>query len=384
MLVSRLRSLTLLTIMVGLLMPAVSFGLADEKIEENLKLIKLPEGFRIDLYAGDLPHARSFALGDEGTVFVSTRKGKHVYAIVDADGDHKAEKTYKVYTLGDVGDGKERVMPNGVAFRDGSLYIATLSSVLRIDDIEANLADPPKPIVLVDDYPKEKVHGWKYIGFGPDGKLYIPVGSPCNTCDPEEDIFGTITRINIDGTGREIIAHGIRNTVGFDWHPETGELWFTDNGADKLGDDIPPDELNRITEVGQHFGSPFVHGGDFIDPNVGGGHDPADYVAPELNLGPHVAALGMRFYTGAMFPDTYENQAFIAEHGSGGRAELIGYRVTLARSDASGMSYEDFATGWIQDNKAWGRPVDLEILGDGSMLVSDDRAGAVYRISYQP
>jgi glucose/arabinose dehydrogenase len=360
-----------------------SSALTAEELEAKLNTIRMPAGFSIGLYAHDLPNARSFAVGERGAVFVGTRNEKHVYAVVDTDGDGRADEKHIVYTLGDAGDGKERVMPNGVAFREGDLYIATLDSILRIDDIESRLTNPPKPVVINGDYPTEKQHGWKFIAFGPDGKLYVPVGTPCNICDPEDDVFGTITRIHADGSGREIVAHGIRNTVGFDWHPETGELWFTENGADKMGDDIPADELNVITAPGQHFGNPYVHQGDIVDATLGEGHDPNDYISPAINLGPHVAALGMRFYTGDMFPAEYKNHIFIAEHGSGGREVPIGYRVTLVRVDGSkALAYEGFATGWIEDTATWGRLVDVAILPDGSMLVSDDRAGAIYRITY--
>ncbi len=378
-----IRIAVLLGLCATMMLTGTASALSAEEIEAKLGSIKLPEGFSISLYADNVPKARCLAVGDKGTVFVSTRGDNFVYAVVDSDGDHRADQRHIVYTLGDVGDGKARTMPNGVAFHDGDLYIATMTSVLRIDDIEDHLSDPPKPVVIRDDYPDQKTHGWKFIAFGPDGKLYVPVGTPCNICDPGDDLLGTITRINADGTVREIIAHGIRNSLGFDWHPETGELWFTENGADKLGDDIPADELNVITEVGQHFGNPFVHQGDILDENLGKDKNLDDYERPAMKLGPHIAALGMRFYTGGMFPAEYKNQIFIAEHGSGGREELIGYRVMLVRVDGSkATSYEEFATGWLENNEAWGRPVDVTLLADGSMLVSDDRVGAVYRIVY--
>ena len=378
-----LRFFILFLVGVGVIAAGESAGLDGSELEAKLESITLPPGFAISVYADNLPKARSLAVGDEGTVFVSTRSDDKVYAVVDTDGDWRADETHVVFTLGDVGDGKERTMPNGVAFRDGDLYIATSTTVMRLDDIESRLSDPPKPVVINGDFPSERQHSWKFIAFGPDDKLYVPVGTPCNICDPEEDIYGTISRMNVDGSGREMVAQGIRNTLGFDWHPETGELWFTENGADQMGQDIPADELNVVTVLGQHFGNPFVHEGDILDSTFGEGHDPDDYVRPAIKLGPHVAALGMRFYTGKMFPVEYRNQIFIAEHGSGGRDPLIGYRVTLVRVDGSeATAYEDFATGWIEGDSAWGRPVDVATLPDGSMLVSDDRAGAVYRITY--
>lgn len=378
-----LRIAVLFVAACGVFSSGIAAALTAEEIEAKLASITLPEGFSISLYAADLPNARSLAIGDKGTVFVATRSGDSVKAVVDTDGDGRADATQVVFRLGDIGDGKERFMPNGVAFHDGDLYIATVSTVVRLDDIEDHLSEPPKPVIVTDAYPTDRHHGWKFIAFGPDGKLYVPVGTPCNICDPEGEIHGTITRINADGSGREIVAHGVRNTLGFDWHPETGELWFTENGADQMGEDIPADELNVITETGQHFGNPFVHQGDMVDPTLGEGHDPDDYVRPAIKLGPHIAALGMRFYTGGMFPAEYKNQVIIAEHGSGGRETLIGYRLMLVRVEGSkATSYEEFATGWLQDNAAWGRPVDVALMADGSMLVSDDRAGAVYRIIY--
>jgi glucose/arabinose dehydrogenase len=378
-----LRIAIVFVLSVGLFVSGGSEALSADEIEVKLKSIKLPPGFTIALYADDLPAARSLAIGDKGTVFVSTRNKKHVYAVVDTDGDSRADETHIVFTLGDVGDGKERAMPNGIAFRDGDLYIATPSTVLRLDDIEGRLSNPPKPVVISESYPTERTHGWKFIGFGPDDKLYLPVGTPCNICDSEEDIYGTISRINIDGSGREIIAHGIRNTVGFDWHPDTGDLWFTDHGADGLGDNIPADELNVVTRSGQHFGFPFVHQGDLLDAEFGEGHDPKDYAGPAMKLGAHVAPLGMHFYTGSTFPEKYKKNIFIAEHGSSTRDPKIGYRITLVQVTGSkATAYEDFATGWIEGEPAWGRPVDLVTLPDGSLLVSDDRVGAVYRIQY--
>jgi glucose/arabinose dehydrogenase len=238
---------------------------------------------------------------------------------------------------------------------------------------------------VYDKFPTDRHHGWKFIRFGPDGMLYVPVGAPCNICLREEDPrYASITRMRPDGSGLEVFAHGVRNTVGFDWHPETKELWFTDNGRDWMGDDLPPDELNRAPQQGLHFGYPFFHGSSIPDPEFSKGRNAADYIEPVQNLGPHVAALGMRFYTGKMFPSEYHHQIFIAEHGSWNRSQKIGYRVMLVRLDGNhATSYEVFAEGWLEGDAVWGRPVDVEVLPDGSLLISDDHAGAIYRITYR-
>jgi len=336
----------------------------------------LPSGFTIELFADNISGARSLARGDQGTIFVGTRKRDRVYALVDEDQDFKVDRTYII--------ARNLVMPNGVAFHDGSLYVAEFNRIIRFDDIEKKLGNPPLPVIINDTFPTEKHHGWKFIAFGPDGKLYVPIGAPCNVCLEDDDRFATITRMHPDGNQFEIFAHGVRNSVGFDWHPVTGELWFTDNGRDWLGDDLPPDELNRAPEKGLHFGFPFWHGRTIADPEFGEGRKASEFTLPVRELGPHVAALGMRFYTGTMFPEEYRNQVFIAEHGSWNRSTKIGYRVMLVRlKNNRAVSYEPFAEGWLKDGKVIGRPVDLLVLPDGSLLVSDDDAGRIYRISYQ-
>lgn len=350
--------------------------------ELPLDSIEMPEGFEIELYAS-VPNARSLARSPAGTIFVGNRTGGSVYAVVDRpDGEDRGRRVIEI-------DSGLR-MPNGVAFRDGSLYVAEVSRVLRYDGIEERLDDPPEPVVVVDDYPTDRHHGWKYIAFGPNGLLYVPVGAPCNICDSENPIYDTITRLDVTAEDpaatREIFAEGIRNTVGFTWHPETGELWFTDNGRDMMGNDVPPDELNRAPEKGLHFGYPYCHGGDIPDPQFGSEGVCEKYVPPVQNLGPHVAALGVEFYQGGMFPAEYRGDAFIAEHGSWNRDTPIGYRVTRAELDGTrATEYDVFAEGWLpgtDEDDAWGRPVDLLFLPDGSMLLSDDKAGAIYRITY--
>jgi glucose/arabinose dehydrogenase len=339
-----------------------------------LNKIRLPDGFAISIYASDLPGARSMALGPNGTLFVGTRVGK-VYAIVDRNRDNSADEVITV--------ARGLRMPNGVAFRGGALYVGEVSRVLRYDNIEARLSNPPPPVVVNDTFPGDRHHGWKFIRFGPDGQLYVPVGAPCNVCERSDGHYALIMRMNPDGTGLEVFARGVRNTVGFDWHPETKTLWFTDNGRDWLGDDVPPDELNHAPRKGLHFGFPYCHGGDISDPEFGGKHACEEFVPPAMKLGPHVAAIGMRFYTGTMFPDRYRDQIFIAEHGSWNRSTPIGYRVTLVRLEENrAVTYEVFAEGWLQGNAAWGRPADVLVMPDGALLVSDDRAGVIYRIVY--
>lgn len=353
----------------------LAFILASQTFSLPLETIKLPPGFEISLFAENVPNARSMALSPSGILFVGTRNAGNVYAVVDRDKDYKADKVIVIAS--------GLRMPNGVAFKDGSLYVAEISRILRFDNIEERLNNPPAPVVINDSFPRDEAHGWKFIRFGPDGKLYVPVGAPCNVCDPQDERYSTIMRMNPDGSGLEIFARGVRNTVGFDWHPETNELWFTDNGRDWMGDDIPPDELNYAPEPGMHFGFPYCHGGNILDPDFGKGRNCADYVPPAMNLGPHVAALGMRFYTGTMFPNEYRNQIFIAEHGSWNRSTPIGYRITLVRLNGNkAESYEVFAEGWLQGRTVWGRPVDVLVMPDGSLMVSDDHAGAIYRIKY--
>ena len=349
---------------------------ADDK-ELRLDEIELPTGFKVDVFASGIDLARSLAQSPSGTVFVGTgglRASKTVHAVVDEDGDGKADRRYEVAT--------DLNRPNGVAFHDGDLYVAEISRILRFDDIDGRLDSPPAPVVVTADLPDKTHHGWKFIRFGPDGRLYVPVGAPCNICD-EGDPFASILRLDENGA-YEVVARGVRNTVGFDWRPGTGELWFTDNGRDMMGDNVPPDELNVLTEDGQHFGYPHCHGQDIADPEFGDEIPCADIVRPVVDLGPHVGALGMRFYRGDAFPARYQGQIFIAEHGSWNRSDPIGYRVMVVHVDADGQptEYEEFATGWLQDGDSWGRPVDVMERADGSLLVSDDMRGVIYRITY--
>jgi glucose/arabinose dehydrogenase len=353
-----------------------SCGAAGTMDGVHLDKIRMPAGFEIQVYAADLQGARSMALGPEGVLFIGTRRTGNVYATVDRDGDHMVDQTYLI--------DDNLNMPNGVAFREGSLYVAEVSRILRYDNIANRLQNPPEPVVVNDNFPQESHHGWKYIAFGPDGWLYVPVGAPCNVCERNDPRFSSIMRLKPDGKDAEIYARGIRNSVGFDWHPETDELWFTNNGRDWMGDDLPPDTLHYAPRKGLHFGFPYCHAGSIPDPDFGDKHPCSDFQPPAINLGPHVAALGMKFYTGNMFPQQYRHQIFIAEHGSWNRSIPIGYRITRVVLEGNrATTYEVFATGWLQGDEAWGRPVDLLIMPDGAMLVSDDRADMIYRIFYR-
>lgn len=354
---------------VGLLLTVTA---TPARVGEVVSDIRVPDGFRVEIYAENVDNARSLALGKEGTVFVSTRRDGRVYAVTGATPDER-----RVIELA-----RGLQTPNGIAFRDGDLYVAEIRRILRYDDIEQHLDDPPDAVVVVDDLPGERHHGWRYIGFGPDERLYLSIGAPCNVCD--RDGYGVIVSMLPDGSDRRVEARGVRNSVGFTWHPDTGELWFTDNGRDMLGDNLPPGELNRLTSRNQHFGFPYCHGGDLADPSFGDERECAEFVAPAQKLGPHVAPLGVLFYTGESFPAEWQGQAFIAEHGSWNRSRKIGYRVTVVRME-QGMAtgYDVFAEGWLHgDEEVSGRPVDLLQLPDGSLLVSDDLGGRLYRIQY--
>lgn len=338
--------------------------------------LRLPAGFEAEVLA-EVPRARSMALGDDGTLFVGTRSGGTVYAVRDALGDSP-----EVLTLA-----TGLKIPNGVAFRAGDLYVAEPTRILRFADVEQRLGRPQEPEVVVADLPyKNAAHAWKYIAFGPDGKLYVPFGAPCNVCEVESD-FATIQRMNPDGTEREVYATGVRNSVGFTWHPETDELWFTDNGRDMMGDELPACELNRAPRPGLAFGFPYCHAGSVADPGFGELGTCEDAVPPVQKLGPHVAPLGVKFYTGTQFPEEYRGQVFIAEHGSWNRsaeAGRTGYRVTLVRLDGDrATGYEPFIEGFLDGDSVRGRPVDLLVAPDGSLLVSDDHRGAVYRVRWR-
>ena len=360
------------SVVVAALAGALACGAAFAQSPLPLEEIRLPGGFSIELVAR-VPNARAMAFGSEGTLFVGSTNGFVHSVSMPASGP----AVVRVIARG-LRD------PAGVAFRDGALYVSAVSRILRFDGIERRLDDPPAPVVVTERFPTDGHHGRKFIAFGPDGRLYVPVGAPCNVCDPDPERYANLGRMNPDGSGYEVVARGVRNTVGFDWHPRTKELWFTDNGRDWMCDDQPPDELNRAVRAGEHFGFPFCHGGTIPDPQYGARRACSEFVAPVQKLGPHVGALGMRFYTGTQFPAEYRDQVFIAEQGSWNRSTKIGYRVTLVRLDGQGraIGYEPFAEGWLDGGSAWGRPADVAVAPDGSLMVSDDSAGAIYRIRY--
>lgn len=345
--------------------------------ETKLDKLNLPDGFNIEVYAENVEGARSMVMSNDNVLYVGTRSEGNVYAIPDADNDKKGDKVITI--------AEDLNSPNGVALKNGDLYVAEISKVWKYQNIDDTYNKPGKKILVNDNFPEEGHHGWKYIAFGPDGKLYVPVGAPCNICNEDSSRYANIMRMNPDGSDLEPFAFGVRNTVGFDWHPKTKELFFTDNGRDWLGDNKPGDELNHAPEKGMHFGYPFCHAGNIPDPEYGEMRDCSEFTKPVQTLGPHVAALGMLFYTGDMFPDKYKNNILIAEHGSWNRSEPIGYRLSFVPLDNNynSKSYDIFADGWLQGNSAWGRPVDIIQLDDGSILVSDDYADAIYRITYK-
>ncbi|KYG77127.1 sorbosone dehydrogenase [Roseivirga ehrenbergii] len=377
------RFLTVLSIGLFTLMGANVNVWAQSEID--LSKIKLPEGFKISIYAEGITDARSLSSTPDGkTVFVGNRRRKNVYALTDTDGDMVADKAYKWASK----TGKDWNMPNGVAYHNGDLYVAEVNRVLRFPDIMNNL-DDPKQEVIFEDYPTDAHHGWKFIAFGPDGKLYVPVGAPCNVCESDKEVYASITRMNPDGSNMEIYATGVRNSVGFAWDPKTQKMWFTDNGRDMMGDDIPACELNFAPEKGMNFGFPYWHQGDIPDPDFGDKFPRTNFTEPKYKFEPHSAPLGLRFYQGDMFPAKYKNNIIVAQHGSWNRsldAGHIGYQLRFVQVEGDKViSSEIFASGWLDQktNKGWGKPVDILEMPDGSILVSDDVAGVIYRISYE-
>lgn len=348
-----------------------------------IEKLQLPKGFEISVFATDVENARQLAWGDQGTIFAGSRAPGLVHAIIDSNNDGKADEVIKI--------ANGLTMPSGIAFKDGALYVAEVHQVLKYSDIESRLKNPPKPEVVVNDLPTERHHGWKYIDFSPDGWLHVPIGTPCNVCltkggkEFDDPRYDSIVKYNLK-TGEKVwVANGVRNSVGFDWHPATGDFWFSDNGRDWMGDDLPPCEINHVSQEGQHFGYPFIHGADIQDPEFGKGKNPNDYKAPAAELGAHVAPLGIHFYNGKQFPAEYKHRLFVAEHGSWNRTKKAGYRIMMGTVKGDKVvDYQPFIEGWLEANEdVWGRPVAFLAMPDGSLLLSDDFANAIYRISYQ-
>jgi glucose/arabinose dehydrogenase len=354
---------------------AVAVVMSAAQAAAPLQQLQVPPGFHVSIYSDQVPNARAIALGAHDTVFVGSMREGKVYALTGIDRNGRAEHVHVI--------ARDLEMPVGVAFHDGALYVSAVSRILKYPDIEAHLADPPKPVVVTDKLPSKTLHGWRFIAFGPDGKLYVPIGAPCNICNPGAD-FARIIRMNPDGSDWQTVATGIRNTVGFDWQPGTHALWFTNNGRDLMGDDVPDDTLNRVGKLGENFGYPYCHAGNVPDPEFGKGHSCSEFAQPALRLGAHVASLGMRFYVGRMFPAAYRDAVFIAEHGSWNRSSKSGYRVVVAHVDKGGKvtASRPFLSGFLDGQKTLGRPADVQPLRDGSLLVSDDDNGVIYRITY--
>jgi glucose/arabinose dehydrogenase len=349
------------------LVPLVLVGQVTVRPEDNLSKIMLPAGFKIEIYSSEVPNARAMDFAEDGTLFVGSMTAGNVYAV-------RPDRSVVI-----IADSLE--MPTGLDYYNGDLYVAAVSRILKFENILQTMDSSPEPVVINGNFPKDTWHGWKFIRVGPDGKLYVPVGAPCNVCLPDSTWYSRIFMMSLDGKSIELFAEGVRNSVGFDWNPEARTFWFTDNGRDEMGDDFPPDELNKALVAGLHFGFPFVNG-KVPDPewwpkrkmNI-------SYNNPARELPAHAASLGMRFYTGTMFDEKYHNGIFIAEHGSWNRSKKIGYRISFVRIHQDrAMSYEVFASGWLQGETPWGRPADVQVGPDGSLFVSDDMAGCVYRI----
>lgn len=356
--------LTLLAFLVGQVQGAL-----------DLKQLSLPAGFKIDYFATDLTNARQMALSDSGIIYVGSMKAGNVYALKDSNGDGKAEQRWLI--------AENLTRPSGIAWRDGDLYVAAINEIIRFPGIDQRL-DSPVSEIFFSDLPEDIHHGWKFLRFDKDGNLIIPVGAPCNICEITTKTHARILSLNMQTKQLTELAKGVRNSVGFDFHPDSGELWFSDNGRDMLGDDLPPDEINRITKAGQHFGYPYIHGGDIPDPEFGEGHKPEDYQYPAQNLGAHVAPLGIHFYRGDQFPAAYKKQLFVAEHGSWNRSKKSGYKIGLAWIENNKVNrYETFISGFMKDEKTYGRPAAILELPDGSLLISDDFAHQIYRVTYE-
>ena len=340
-----------------------------------LEALRLPPGFQISVFA-ELTNPRQLALSESGIVYAGSFRAGNLYGVIDANSDGSADKVVTI--------DHDLTLPTGIAIQDGDLYVGAVDKLLVYQNIDQTFESSPEPFVLYDELPEETHHGWKYLGFSPEDHLFFNVGAPCNVCEKENPWFATIMSLDLDREPLkpEIFASGVRNTVGFSWHPGTGELWFTDNGRDLLGDDTPSCELNRAPKAGLHFGFPYIHASSVIDPEFGAPVFPVE--PPVVELGPHVAPLAMKFYTGTMFPERYRGEIFIAEHGSWNRtpeAGHTGYNITMVNPETGATTI--LIDGWLKNNVAWGRPTDILEMPDGSLLIADDHANVIYRLTYE-
>ncbi len=366
----------ILFIILFLLISSLTYAEASNSQQPSdlpLNKIKLPPGFLIQVWA-TIPDAKSLAIGKQGTVFVSSKATGSIYAISQSD---SKEKQIRIIANG-------LKSPSGIAYYDGALYVTALNRIFRFDQIENNLDHINEPVTIYENLPKESFHSTRYMALGPDNLLYITIGAPCDACEADPMQYALIARINPNGNNFEIYAQGVRNSLGLDWHPQTNQLWFSDIGRDWMGEDIPPDELNQATAQGLHFGFPYCHANNILDPKFGAKRGCNKSQPPIAELEPHVSPQGIKFYSGRMFPPQYHDQLFIAEHGSWNRRSPVGFRLQHFQIEKNQLvKKEIFAEGWFIDQKAWGRPTDLLVMPDGALLVSDDLAGVIYRISYQ-
>ena len=336
--------------------------------------LAIPEDFQMKVLTDEVPSARQMAEAENGILFVGSLGAGKVYAVEPAKAE--GDKPNVVVVV----DGLR--MPSGIALHKGDLYIAALNQILRIDNAAETYVEKPQPHIVADDLPRDRHHGWKYLAVGPDDHLYFNVGAPCNICKRDEEIYASIVRMNPENGERSVYAHGIRNSVGLKWHPEDGQLWFSDNGGDMMGDDIPAEEINVATEPGQHFGYPHVHQGDILDRRFGSGYEIDQFEPPVVKIQAHAAAIGVDFYTGSKFPEKYTNALFIAEHGSWNRSKKVGYRVSVVHFETGEPNYEPFIDVWLENERVSGRPADVLSTQDGSLLISDDYRGRIYKVTY--
>jgi len=361
--------------LISLILCSVSLAPFGDTASASLKDLKTPPGFRISVLTDQVPNARQMALSDSGILYVGSRRAGKIYAVPLSNAAGSPSRVVLVDS--------NLTMPSGIVMRGKDLYVGALNQILRYRNIDNHFSANPEPEIITDSLPNKTHHGWKYLSLGPDGNLYVPVGAPCNICLSENEEFASILKVDPDTGKHSLYAQGVRNTVGLAWHPEKHTLWFSDNGRDRLGDDTPAEELNEVTEPGQHFGYPFIHAGTIRDPKFGAGHDSKDYEPPRVKIQAHSAALGITFYTADHFPKTYQGALFIAEHGSWNRSSKVGYQVSVVRFNKGRPIYEAFASGWLKGQKSWGRPNDVLMTPQGELLVSDDQSGTIFRISYE-